>query len=861
DENGAITSVNLSDILSGSKVFKDFLSQFVSSVSIEETVTTLDKKDKGVYTYTSEDKTITNIDIIADVNTNFGDIINNEEVKNLLNQYFKDNVPAGVVTYVKEGDNYVFKYINEKGEAVEIDLASDLINNQEFIDNIINKLGGLYGNVVYNNQDKKFYYIDGQGAQQEIDWSVLDTTNSSFTLEGDFLTITDSKGNTVKLAVEEIASNSTFVTNLAGNKEFVTKLGDNIDFVTNVTNNQEFIDNIINKLEGTYGNVGYDSTTKELYYFDKDGNKVTVDWSDLDTTNSSFTLEGDFLTITDSKGNTVKLAVEEIASNSTFVTNLAGNKEFITKLGDNIEFITQVTENKDFIENIINQLTGTYGNVGFNPTTGDFYYLNEQGEKVAINFQEIVASAETLTSLSGSNLNEEALLNYSDENGAITSVNLSDILSGSKVFKDFLSQFVSSVSIDETVTTLDKKDKGVYTYTSEDNTITNIDIIADVNTNFGDIINNEEVQKILNKYFEDNRPEGSVTYVKQGDNYVFKYINENGEAVEIDLADVIKLYETETTMTPQKYTMYVYMDFVNGQYLEVHEDKLREPVAGEIEVDPIRTYESTMFVYKNEKDVEVQIKGSDLFGATGSEGGATLETVTKLELVDNYADLGKALVYTNEEKVEASIFIDDLFENSETLTTLEAKADTRELVYTNEKQEKTIIPYNDIAQQPWNTGRDVPATSNDQDIYTMGWVGIGYKTKSDSPNEMLRVNGSITATNSYYADYVFESYFDGYSELNYDYKFNDLESVDTYIKNNRHLPGITPISELKLTETGYSFNISELSIQLLEKTEELFLHVIEQQKSLDAKSDRIDNLENQVNDLTKRLEALEAMMK
>ncbi|MTG99153.1 hypothetical protein GJV76_13610 [Myroides sp. BIT-d1] len=96
--------------------------------------------------------------------------------------------------------------------------------------------------------------------------------------------------------------------------------------------------------------------------------------------------------------------------------------------------------------------------------------------------------------------------------------------------------------------------------------------------------------------------------------------------------------------------------------------------------------------------------------------------------------------------------------------------------------------------------------------------------------------------------------------MKYDYKFNDLSSVSDFIASNRHLPGITPISDLEKTETGYSFNVSELSIQLLEKTEELFLHVIEQQKELDAKEGRIEELESEMSDMAKRLEALEALL-
>jgi hypothetical protein len=373
---------------------------------------------------------------------------------------------------------------------------------------------------------------------------------------------------------------------------------------------------------------------------------------------------------------------------------------------------------------------------------------------------------------------------------------------------------------------------------------------------FDKLVKFDNVKNTLNQFI--SNAAGDVSVTKVGEDIVIK---DNKSTVEVNLTNEIRAKETKTTLEAVKYDMYVYMVEVNGEYLEEHTDVKRE---GET---ALREYQATKYVYTNELGQEKEIKGSELFGATGG-GSTSLETLTTLSFDAKYGEdlntgqVGRpALVYKDEEKNVSPIFIDQIFQSSETLTSLEANADTRELIYIDENKNKHFISYDVLVQQPWFTGQDKQATKNDQDIYTMGWVGIGYKEKSDAPNERLRVNGSITATNSYYADYVFESYFDGYSNLKYDYKFNDLNSVDSYIKSNRHLPGITPISDLEKTETGYSFNVSELSIQLLEKTEELFLHVIDQQKELNAKDSEIKDLKKDVNDLTKRLEALEALLK
>ncbi|MDR0195470.1 MAG: hypothetical protein LBI73_10135 [Myroides sp.] len=454
-----------------------------------------------------------------------------------------------------------------------------------------------------------------------------------------------------------------------------------------------------------------------------------------------------------------------------------------------------------------------------------------------------------------------------------------------------------------------------YEYENENKQKRYITVSQDVSDDFSKIVNNnktviEAIVKSVGGNASVSEDNGNViiTNVETGVKYdITKLIKDNGAIAELklvtdvaqnkdsvkagftfkdgkDAANDVAFAETLTKITRVPLPMFVYeeIDPITFVMKQVHTE-IERP--NEI---PVSKYTTNKFVYTNEAGKDIEIKGSDLFGGTdedGNTGGGSIETLTSLVLDPNYGadeSTGKgypALVYTDEKLQASPIPISKMFQQSETTTTLEFSKDKRELIYTNEliSQESqelkdkavTKIPLDDLVQEPWFVAKDdtqtfdKQATSNTEDIYTKGWVGIGYDRKSPNANninERLRVNGSITATNSYYADYVFESYFDGYSSLKYDYKFNDLNTVDSFIKTNRHLPGITPISDLEKTDMGYSFNVSELSIQLLEKTEELFLHVIDQQKELNAKESRIEKLESEMSDMAKRLQALEALL-
>lgn len=141
-------------------------------------------------------------------------------------------------------------------------------------------------------------------------------------------------------------------------------------------------------------------------------------------------------------------------------------------------------------------------------------------------------------------------------------------------------------------------------------------------------------------------------------------------------------------------------------------------------------------------------------------------------------------------------------------------------------------------------GNGTTLSSNAITVQNDGKISLGTHTVVPVFGaETLLVNGSIKTAGNTYADYVFEDYFEGNSILKSDYKFKNLYETEAFIKQNRHLPGVTPIKDLEKTKDGgYAFNITDLSVQSLEKIEELYLHTIEQQKLIDAQQAQIDAL-------------------
>lgn len=108
-----------------------------------------------------------------------------------------------------------------------------------------------------------------------------------------------------------------------------------------------------------------------------------------------------------------------------------------------------------------------------------------------------------------------------------------------------------------------------------------------------------------------------------------------------------------------------------------------------------------------------------------------------------------------------------------------------------------------------------------------GNVGIGTTT----PDNKLDVKGIIRAeevvVETGWADFVFEE----------DYQLNELEQVEEFIKENKHLPNVPSAKEIQ--ENGA--HVSELMTKMMAKIEELTLYTIKQQKEIDELKRKLDN--------------------
>ena len=80
--------------------------------------------------------------------------------------------------------------------------------------------------------------------------------------------------------------------------------------------------------------------------------------------------------------------------------------------------------------------------------------------------------------------------------------------------------------------------------------------------------------------------------------------------------------------------------------------------------------------------------------------------------------------------------------------------------------------------------------------------------------EAKEIKVTLTPT----ADFVFEE----------QYNLPNLQVVEKFIKENKHLPEIASADEMKKE----GINLSEMNIKLLQKIEELTLYVIEQNKHM-----------------------------
>ncbi|SMC75222.1 hypothetical protein [Pedobacter africanus] len=126
-------------------------------------------------------------------------------------------------------------------------------------------------------------------------------------------------------------------------------------------------------------------------------------------------------------------------------------------------------------------------------------------------------------------------------------------------------------------------------------------------------------------------------------------------------------------------------------------------------------------------------------------------------------------------------------------------------------------------------GNDITASASIKTVTSTdgnGNVGIG---TTDPRGYKLAVNGKVRAQEikveaSPWPDYVFAK----------DYELPTLQETEKHIKDKGHLPGIPSAAEVKAN----GVDLGEMNAKLLQKIEELTLHLIEMKKTSDLQNDK-----------------------
>jgi len=153
-------------------------------------------------------------------------------------------------------------------------------------------------------------------------------------------------------------------------------------------------------------------------------------------------------------------------------------------------------------------------------------------------------------------------------------------------------------------------------------------------------------------------------------------------------------------------------------------------------------------------------------------------------------------------------------------------------------------------------------------------IAIGNMAQTTKNNQIVLGNNSITevktsgvvkadsflavGSGTTYADYVFEDYYDGYSKIKSDYKFNTLDAAEIFVKKHGHLPGVKSYNEVM--KNGFHLDLTKATITNLEKLEEQFIYITELKKQIKEQNKIQNQQDEKIKLLENRLKNIERLL-
>jgi hypothetical protein len=176
----------------------------------------------------------------------------------------------------------------------------------------------------------------------------------------------------------------------------------------------------------------------------------------------------------------------------------------------------------------------------------------------------------------------------------------------------------------------------------------------------------------------------------------------------------------------------------------------------------------------------------------------------------------------------------------------------------------SLYANNGTINQATTTGGNRVVNMNNSNLWfntatssTRGKVYIGSSSvyPTTTGNYKLFVEGGILTekvkvalrSSANWADYVFAN----------DYKLMPLKEVETFVKANKHLPGID--SAEVLAQNG--IDVAQMQSKQMEKIEELTLYIIDQDKKIEAQGQALEKNNKEITELKALVQALLAKTK
>ncbi|MBB1140974.1 hypothetical protein [Myroides sp. WP-1] len=321
-----------------------------------------------------------------------------------------------------------------------------------------------------------------------------------------------------------------------------------------IIENETVVKQLEQIIQQTAGGVFYDGTKFE--YIDENGVKQLLDISTIVKTNETlttlvdnnngtytYTSENGTRTIIDVPQSVIK-RFETIRNNEAVLRQLeqivlqTGSVVYFD--GTNFEYndaegyrhsidILNLVRTNETLTTLVDNQNGTYT------------YTSEQGVQTTIDvpqsvikqFENIVSNEEVLRQLEQVVLQTGSVVYYDGNN---FEYNAAD---GSKQIIDIL----AIVRSNETQTTLDDNKDGTYTYTSENGTITTINVPQNVIDQFENIVGNNAVMHRLKEIILQTG--GNVYFTGTA----FEYNDENGDRQVVNINKIVKDNETLTILS------------------------------------------------------------------------------------------------------------------------------------------------------------------------------------------------------------------------------------------------------------------------------------------------------------------------